>query len=80
MATHQDVGPDLAKNFRLSKGIEDVILNLEVLSHGQEDSQGELVRFLVLDARLSCIRARKAGVRRCVYRMSATLLAYVPFA
>jgi hypothetical protein len=51
-ATDKDVSSDLAKDLRLSEGIQHIILDLEVLSHGQKDGEGKLVRSLVLDASL----------------------------
>jgi hypothetical protein len=50
--THLDVGADLAKHLRRSKGVENVVLDLEVLAHRDEDVERLLVRGLVADAGL----------------------------
>ena len=50
--TYQDVGSDLSERLGLGERIKDVILNLEVLPHRNENRECELVRRLVRDAGL----------------------------
>lgn len=61
--THKDVGPDLSELLRVGESVEDVVLDLEVLSHRHEDRECQRVRGLVSDTGLQETTRRKGQTR-----------------